>query len=109
MTYWVQRGGDQGRFGKAEGLFQQQYGPGLEDCGCAVTGLGARQSVCGDLVLCTGALISPQVPLPSHTGPQLTLGELAHITLVAEDVFDALLRIHDRTHTADAGELQQGI
>lgn len=35
--------------------------------------------------------MSPQVPLPSHNGPQLTLGELAHITLVAEDVFDALL------------------
>lgn len=35
--------------------------------------------------------MSPQVPLPSHNGPQLTLGELAHITLVAEDVFNALL------------------
>lgn len=32
-----------------------------------------------------------QVPMPSQNGPQLTLGELAHITLVAEDVFDALL------------------
>lgn len=32
-----------------------------------------------------------QIPMSSHNGPQLTLGELAHITLVAEDVFDALL------------------